>query len=505
MQVQDLNAVVKALSDSMKNPIELNELTKNWVQSNSPTSGITAYALEAGAKLLYPILTPLRNSTPRVGGGVGTAENWRAVTAIDTTLVSLGVSEGNRGGIVTHTTKDFTQAYKGLGQEDFVTYESTYAGRTFDDVKALGVSSLLQAVMRGEERVLLGGNNSVALGTGATPTLVASTTGGTLATAGAFSVICVPLTFDGILSGSVVGGIRSSITRTNADSSTDTYGGYSGQKSANATVSVTGATGSVGASVPVKNGAMGYAWFWAATAGSEVLGAITTLNSVVITALAAGTQTAASLPSADNSQNALLFDGILSQSFLPGSGSLIQSQPTGVNGTGTPLTSDGAGGIVEWDAILKYMWDNYKLSPDVIWVSSQEQQNVQKKILSAPSTAAQRFVFNVSQNGVVGGSIVVGYFNKFGMPAGGDYAQGSLIAIKLHPDMPAGTILFQTKTLPYKLSGIGNILQVKTRQEYYQIEWAARSRKYEFGVYVDELLQNYAPFAFAILNNIGNG
>ena len=69
-------------------------------------------------------------------------------------------------------------------------------------------------------------------------------------------------------------------------------------------------------------GALGYAWFWGA-AGSEVLGAITTINSLVITANAAGTQTAASLGSSDNSTNALVFDGLLYQAFKSGSNAYV--------------------------------------------------------------------------------------------------------------------------------------------------------------------------------------
>ena len=57
---------------------------------------------------------------------------------------------------------------------------------------------------------------------------------------------------------------------------------------------------------------MGYAWFWGA-AGAETLGAITTINSVVIGAPATGSQTAASLGANDNSANALAFDGLIYQ------------------------------------------------------------------------------------------------------------------------------------------------------------------------------------------------
>src|SRR6202012_1636246 len=126
--------------------------------------------------------------------------------------------------------------------------------------------------------------------------------------------------------------------------------------------------------------AVGYAWFWG-TAGSEVLGALTSVNSVVITAAASGTQTAASMPAADNSQNALVFDGLLTQSFNSSLNAYFAAQPTGTAGMGTPLTADTEGGIGEFDAALKSFWDNYRLSPTTIYVSSQEMLNIHKKIM----------------------------------------------------------------------------------------------------------------------------
>jgi hypothetical protein len=79
------------------------------------------------------------------------------------------------------------------------------------------------------------------------------------------------------------------------------------------------------------------------------------------------------------------------------------------------------------------------------------------------------------------------------------------VTIKVHPTMPPGTLFFQTSNgnMPYKLSGIDNIAQIRTRKEYYQMEWPLRTRKYEYGVYADEVLQNYFPPAFGVLTNIG--
>ena len=107
--------------------------------------------------------------------------------------------------------------------------------------------------------------------------------------------------------------------------------------SANATVPTTGATGSISASVAPVRGALGYAWFWGA-AGAETLGAITTINSVVISAPATGSQTAVSLGANDNSANLLAFDGLIYQAVKAGSGASVYTMASGVAGVGSPLT-----------------------------------------------------------------------------------------------------------------------------------------------------------------------
>jgi len=482
------------------------DILKAFTQAGSAISGLTAYDLQAPALRIYPVLTPLRNTIPRVSGKGGIQANWRAITGININSLNSGVSQGNRGGIITTQTADYLAAYKGLGLEDYVSFEADYAAGDFDDIKARAAEGLLRSLMIGEENVILGGNTSLALGTTPTPTLTASTTGGTLATQ-TLSVICVALGYDAYwavagLNNGFTGSqlavasavVPAAVSRTNADGTTDSFGGGSARKSTNATVSVTGATGSATASVTAVNGAVGYAWYWGA-AGSEVLGAVTTINSVSITATATGAQTAASLPAADNSTNSLVFDGLLTQ---VAKSALVKTQATGTAGTGTPLTADGAAGIVEFDSIIQTLWNLYRLGPTTIYLNAQELLNANKKVIAGGGTPLFRFTMDAQDKvtEIVAGGVIGSYLNKI---------TGELIKLAVHPTIPPGTVLFYTASLPYKLSGITNVLQIRARQDYYQIEWPRRSRKYEYGIYADEVLQNYFPPAFAILNNIGNG
>lgn len=489
-----LDALMKALAESptlMGDPRMSEELRKStFSQSGSATTGLTFYDLEAGAKFLYPVLTPLRNEIPRVTGKGGIQANWKAVTGINTTGIRIGVSGGNRGAVMAVSTADYAAAYKGIGIEDSVDFEAQYAGRGFEDIRALAAKVGLEALMLGEELMLLGGNGTVALGTTPTPSVTVSGTGGTLSATQ--YVNCVALTLEGFVNASVTAGIPTQITRTNADGSSDTFGGGSAQVSAQATATISsGTTNSIVATVAAVRGAVAYAWFWGSSTTNGVLGAITTVNKYTITAAATGTQALTSLPAADNSTCNLSFDGLLTQAMKSGSNAYYRSLD------GSAITADGAGGIVEVDVALKSFWDNYKLTPDTMWVSSDLALAISQKILAGNANGAYRIVVNMEQGMMVGGVMVATYLNRFSMNG------ANVLKVRIHPNMPAGMILFTSKALPYPVSGVGNVMQVRTRQEYYQIEWPLRSRKYEYGVYADEVLQHYFPPSMGVICNIG--
>jgi len=479
------------------------ELAKAFTQSALAITGITAYDLQAPALNLYPVLTPLRNKTPRVVGGKGIQANWRAVTAINPSRGGIGISEGNRGVVMDETVGEYYAKFVGLGLENSVTFEADYAGVGFQDVKALATMNLLRAMMIGEESMILGGNgDAIALATPVTPTVADVATGGTLLPATAYKVIVVALTLDGYQASSVASGLPLSATRTLAGGVTEAYNqGTSIQSAAGGatTASDGNSTHCLSVSTTAITGAVAYAWF-VGTTGAEKLNQITTINSAkIVAASASGGQLASAGFSADKSKNALSFDGLLYQIFKSGSGAYVYSMATGTPGTGTPLTGDTLGGITEIDVALRAFWDNYRLSPSVIWVNAQEQKNISVKILTGSATAAQRFVFDSKQGVLAGGTMVRSYLNKFTMSGAQE------IPIMLHPNLPPGTIMFDTDEIPYPLSGVGMVKRMLLRMDYYQIEWPLRTRKYEYGVYADGVLQNYFPPAFGAIINIANG
>jgi hypothetical protein len=500
---EDTQKALAGLQTALRSPMAKAQLfallnkdaNSTFHQATSAISGITAYDLEAPALSLYPVNTPLRNLIPRTGGGTGIQANWRAITAINGSGVRPGVSPGNRNAVIPITTTDYTASFKGLGSEVNTDFEAQYAAKGFDDPRALATLTGLRNLMLQEELIILGGNNSVALGTTPTPTATDAATGGSLLHNQQYSIIAVALTLEAFRYGVVgVNGVQGSITRTNADSSSDTFGGGAAAVSANVlhttASSPTADTYTITASVTPVTGAAGYAWYIATSAGSERIVAITGNATVTITALPAGTnQLATALGASDNSTDSLVFDGLLTQAAKTGSNSYLKA-------ISTAFTADNAGGIKEIDSMLKDRWDNYQLGPTDFWFGSQVALDLGKAITAAGSTGGLRFTVATDMEKIAGGIAVQTYRNKFSMSGVQD------IKLHLHPNMPPGILLATASTIPYPLSGVGNVIQVRTRQEYNQIDWPLRSRKWESGVYCDEVLQHYFPPSMGVLSDI---
>ena len=59
--------------------------------------------------------------------------------------------------------------------------------------------------------------------------------------------------------------------------------------------------------------------------------------------------------------------------------------------------------------------------------------------------------------------------------------------------------------IQYQSNEVPNVAEIKTRQDYYQIDWPIVTRQRQVGVYAEEVLAVYAPFAMGVICNIANG
>jgi hypothetical protein len=478
----------KALS--LENRQQGDPLAKVTTVGTTQTTNLTWYDLQNPAKNLFPVLTPIRNETPRVSGQGGTATNWKAVTAINATGLQAFVPEGVRNGVISTTTLPKTATYSRQGLENYVTWEADLAAKSFEDVRATQGQRTLWSLMIQEERNILGANSSVALAipTGLTVTPVA-TGGHIIDDAGGYDVYVVALTFMGMQVADMTNGVVQQVSVTPADgSSAFLYGGGSSDHSAKGNSGAVSSSGGNIASIQmyctIVTGACGYAWYVGAHGDDCYLQAITPTNSFLLETLIASGQKVTAI-TGDYSENTNGFDGLLYQAWTTASGAYIKSMSTGVPGTGTALSSNSAGGITEIDDMLYSLYSTIRLTPAKLWVSAYDMKKNIIPLLfggAANGTLRQNISLDngANQREVIAGFTGVKYHNPYGFP---------VMDIVVHPDMPRGTMHALTYVLPYPINNVPNVFEMKLRRDYWMTEWPQRTAKYEFGVNI------YAPFS----------
>ncbi len=248
-------------------------------------------------------------------------------------------------------------------------------------------------------------------------------------------------------------------------------------------------------------GAVAYAWF-VGPAGSETLQAITTLNSADLRR-PAGQRAAAG----EHGDGRLLhqrgaFDGLLTTALKSGSNAYVKTLAGGRPRRRLNLTGSGQGSVVEIDDMLQAMWESAQVSPTVLYVNSRQARDISAKCLTSASGPLLHYFQQPDGGGQVSaGGMIEFYYNPFLLDG------GVKIPIKIHPYVPPGTILGWCEDLPaqYQNSDVPNVAEVKCRQDYYAIDWPITTRQRQKGVYCEEVLAVYAPFAMGVITNIAAG
>lgn len=481
----------------------------------STQTGLNFYYLEPTAKTIYPVFYPLLASIPRVqpmiNGQVvgGTGVNWKAVIGIDQGGATPGypmVSEGNRNAFMAIQEKDYFAAYKYLGKDTEVSFQAQQTGQGFEDNIGLAQVSLLNALLNDEERTILYGNsgsngNGYQLGQTNTPVTVLAA-GGTIPNANTISIFCIALTPWGTRLATTTG-VQPPFLRTNADGSQDLINGGTAAISAGSNVvTTTSPNFAVTATVVPGFGDVAYAWYVdsidasAPSAGNAVFFGITYVPAVTVSALPASTNQKGSVVglNTDNSANTLDFDGLFTWNV---------NYAAAVNPSyyknlgGANLTSNGDGTIAEFEAVLDFLWVNYKATPDRIYLGGTLIDSVSKKIIgSGVSNAATRMMFTSDGAGkIVGGTFAVAYRSKYGP------GQAKQLDVMTHPWLPQGMVMFDTINNPYPAAGsaIPAVRRIVTLEDHFSLRWPFRRLQSEVGVYAFETLQHYLPFVTASL------
>lgn len=500
------------------------EMSKAGVNSSL---GYNFYDLRGPSFLEYPVNVPFRNSLQRVGrvnDGYGTAAHWKATR--NPGYLYGGVPEGGRAQQSTPDENDYTATYKEIGDEAAVTFTAEFAGEGYTDNLADEHLRGLHRLWLKEEAMILHGNGGTGTGNngfklGTAPTPVVSTmanSSSTLPTGTNVSVAVVCLTAMGNPTNAqygyvgiptVSGGLTPSYTyqAPGTGETVTVNGGTSAISAMSAVVVTTASKGAVTASIPAASlpikGCYGYAWYVNITDAANpslsnaFLCAVTNNPSVTILAAPTGTQSGAAAGlNADHSFENKDFDGLLTYSASTAGAYYRDLQ-------GASLTSTKDGRVLEIEAVLESIFQQFQAGVDSIWGSVDAIVALDAAIRYS-GTQSSAFRFNYvrdAQNNILGGYVVSGYQSRYAVnnPMG-----ANVIPIRIHPMIPAGTLYFDVSTNPYPHSRMPFVRGLLVQRDYYSIEWPLVSRQWTFGTYVHEALQHNLPWVSAVLTGIGS-
>jgi len=501
---------------ALGHPIQMNPISMRKA-SLSTSSNLYGYDLRAPSLHLVPWLSPLRETLPRVHRSPSaTTANWKYINPANFTRGGFPsvpfINEGQRAPLQQLTFLNGSAAYASIGVDSSVTFEEESASQNFEDALATSTFFALENLMVKEEDSLVGADKTLKLGTANTPS--ESTTGSGSFT-GTFYAAVVGLTYEGYRNFTQGSGtaLTQTLSITTPDGKPMQVNGGCGILSAISSAASPSSSVSATFAVVPKNGEVAWLWYIGTSASTAVmyLQGVTTVPSYVLTAAATATgQLASVLAATDYSVNdgttggganqVTGFDGFLTQTFTNSVASPVNAYVK--NLAGGTLTSSGAGGVVEIDAMLFYLWNTFKTTVDVLWVNAQELKNITKKVLNGSSSPLLRFNKDADSGeyDMTGSGTISYYYNPY-IPG------GRKITVMVHPTLPPGTIMAYAKTLPpyFKTNATPNVAEVLTRRDYYAQEFAITSREYPHGVYAEEVLAVYFPPSLGIICGVADG
>jgi hypothetical protein len=445
-------------------------------------SSVPGYYLIRLAKLMLPVYAGLTNRIPTDSPKTGATEaTWKAQLGFGSITESdfFRIAEGSIGVEPPTSFLTFQAPYNDLAANDSVTLKALRASAGYSDPLQIGVIKAMSALLRGQERVLLGGNRA-AISAPAAPTVAQGTPAQTVMAAGSYVVGVSALTYEGWLA----------VSKGGSAAVGETAATFASQF-------VLGAGSSVGISWAAIPGAVAYNVYFSGSgvsAGSAARWNQTvTVNKATISALSTGTLVP---PSADTSVNATYgIEGLLAwceKSTVYSQ--VIPDKQAITDNAGAGLTT-GNGGITQFDDILADLWTTWHTAPSVMVMSPGLNATLVGKLQALGSGNFFRVDVTNERNTVNGGLMVTGYVNKFA-----PFADGTprMIDVIPHPYMPEGTVLFLSETIPYPMGNEsrGFVRDVLLPYTYFPLPSQAagvNKTTYNFAITTSETVECFNP------------
>jgi hypothetical protein len=483
-------------------------LEKAQTQGILTATGIYGYDLGELIRLI-PVVTPFRDKVARVTPTDGAEfAIWRSLMNVNQSQPRPNPGVERAGSMVNFSLQNFQAQYRPYALDTTVSQDSYYFAKGYDDPYAEATVGLLNQLLIGEDKTLIGGQ-SFALPTPAAPTLVPATTGGSIGAVTVYVAVAVR-TASGYY-----------------------YGGNSQGSKAN-TSALTGTTNTVTATIPAVKGGFAYDWFVNSSGGADgtyVYAGTTTTGSFLFKSIPG----AAANPNANPQAQPLLSNWAPTLNTAADNGSAplnADSSPIEVDGllatltadytatgtwvaagTGTPnpaafIDNGGAvltathGTVDQFSTLFGYIWNQCFASPSALMVNSITAQKIADLILASPGAVTY---INTDADG------------RINITAGGHVGQvinavagGVQVPIEVHPHVPPGTVIARTDSVPFSNANITNVLEVRTLQDFMQFDYAASrgtgangGPRKDTEIRAIEAFVNRAPVTMGLLTNIG--
>lgn len=451
-------------------------LEPDVVKSFATSLGLIPYNLEPGAKLLSPVITPVRNILPRTKGH-GRSLEFKAVTSYNSSAVTGWAAEGLSGPEISTGTVDCVFPYKIASMTNYLTFEGFYTAKGQVDAKALMMANLLRALMIDEEdRFVFGNPYNPVYGSSTNNNNPFPITSGGVAIGGTVGVASnvlapqVAISNTGGTIGAFAGGFNFRISYLVGPD----YGlgaNKTWESAASAadytTAATTGAVNQIIVTPVTKQQAVAYVLYYRA-AGETNYTRLVGNGRFVISAYTAnqGTVPLASLP-VDNTSgstiaNALAYPGIAQQILAAGNGATIIDKHLYPNPTGNPYALNAnPQAFNDLDNLFNLLWVNAKGDPDMLLMNSQESMTITNSLANTPFFIQPQG----QQNETLGGYRVSRFINK---------VTGTFVDLRVHPTMPQGTIFALSFQMPawFPGSDISNVWEFNYLYDYLALEYA---------------------------------
>jgi hypothetical protein len=146
----------------------------------------------------------------------------------------------------------------------------------------------------------------------------------------------------------------------------------------------------------------------------------------------------------------------------PGAGTA--NGATFIDAGAATLAFSGAG-ISQFDALFLSIWNSVRLSPSRLVMNGQHAQDVVNRVLGTPQAATFLNPDGTGRANIEIGGFVGSIINKA--------AGGAKVAVFVEPQLPNGTIIARTDSVPFPGANIDTVWKVRTLRDYSSFEYGA--------------------------------